>query len=439
MVQKKLIADQEIGVNQGTLSIAQRWGWTLFSMFVIAVLVEPAYIAEAQGGMLHRVFYISKYIAAVSVMFLYFIRRPKMNGFLLGCMIFEAVLLLSTFVHSANMIEWVKDGAYVVIFGVFLQVMIELAPEHLLRVLSMVLGTYVNINTFSKLIYPGGLYRNTAGYQNCWFLGYDNIACVIIVVAITVSLFRILLYRGKGMIWDWSVVGGGVWYTFSLNVATAIVAMAGFFLFMILTRFERVRVKIGKAWLIIVGMIGLFLFIQFFFTQENGLLSLIFQILKKNGSFSGRAPLWQKAWSDLGGGKVIFGSGVHSSNEYVLHFGQYWNFHLHCYYLQVIYEGGLIAFGALLGWLLHAARRFDQTRHRYCVMAFPAGLLAILFMWQMEASNNLVRYSIIVLFLLYNAKEFESLGQKYQYRRWRLVFCAPGRRMGEKRIGGNIA
>lgn len=439
MVQEKLIANQEIGMNQGILSITQRWGWMLFSMFVIAVLVEPAYIAQAQVGMLHRVFYVSKYIAAGSVVFLYLIRRPKLDGFLLGCVVFEMTLLLSTFSNSANIGFWLRDSAYVIIFTLFLQIMIDIDRELLLHVLSIVLGVYVNINTFSKLLYPGGLYRHSLGYQNCWFLGYDNVACVIILTAISVSLFRIFLYQGRRMIWDWSVVIGGVWYTFSLNVATAVVAMVGFFLLMIITRFERIRVKIGKAWLIIVGMIGLFLFIQFFFTQEMGLFSFIFQLLQKKSNFSERAPLWQKAWHELGGVNIIFGLGIRNASEYVAHFGKYWQVHLHCYYLQVIYEGGLVAFGALLGWLLHVARRFDQTEHRYCAMIFLAGLLAIMFMWQMEASNNLVRYFVIVLSLLYNAKEFESLGQKHQYHRWKLVFHAPGRCMGQKKIGGNIA
>lgn len=424
MVQKKLIEDQKIGVNQGTLSFTQRLGWMLFSVFVIAVLVEPAYISQAQIGMLHRVFSISKYIAAGSVIFLYLIRRPKMDGFLMGCVVFETVLLLSTISNFANMGNWLRDSAYVIIFVLFLQIMMDTDGELLLRMLSMVLGMYVNINTLSKLLYPGGLYKHSMGYRNCWFLGYDNVACVIILTAMSVSLFRIFLYRKKWMIWDWSVVIGGVWFTFSLNVATAVVAMVGSFLLLILTGFKWVRAKIGKAWLIIVGMIGLFLFIQFFFTQENGLFSFIFQILGKNINFSGRAPLWQKAWHELGGVNIIFGLGIHDDSEYVAHFGKFWQVHLHCYYLQVIYEGGLVAFGAVLGWLLHAARRFDQTEHRYCAMIFLAGLLAIMLMWQMEASNNLVRYFVIVLFLLNNAKEFESLGSQYQCPKWRLVFRA---------------
>lgn len=439
MVREKLVSDKIEGMDRRTISAEQRWGWTLFSVLVIAVLAEPAYIAETQDS-LHLVFSISKYIAAAFVLLLYFIRRPKLNGFILGCVIFEGLLLLSTIGNSANLRDWFSDSAYVIVFALFLQVIIETDPKLLLTSLSMALGTYTNINTLTKLIYPGGLYRHpTLGYANCWFLGYDNAGCVIIMIAITISFFRILLYRGKGMVWDWIVIIGGIWYTFSLNVATTVIAMISFFLFMIFTKFERIRVQIGNARLVIAGMLGLFLFIQFFFTQENGLFSFLFLMLQKNSNFSGRAPLWQKAWSELRGANIIYGFGLHSTREYVAHFGKFWNVHLHCYYLQVIYEGGLAAFGAFCGWLFHAAGRFDQTEHRYCTMTLLAGLLAILLMWQMEASSYLVRYFIIVLFLIYNAKEFESLGQKYQFSRWRLVFHAHRQCIGQKKIGGNIA
>ncbi len=405
-----------------TLPIAKRWGWTLFSIFVIAALVEPDYIYQAQG-LVHFVFYISKYIATVFVVLLYFIQRPKLNGFLLGSVIFEAMLLLSTCINSANIMDWVKDSAYVIVFGMFLQVSMKIDRELLLRSLSMILGFYVNINTLSKMMYPNGMFKHAIGYTNCWFLGYDNVACAIILVAVTVSLFRILLYHGRKMIWDWSVVFSGVWFIFALNVATCVIAMVAFFSLMVLTKFDSIRAKIGNARLIIVGMIGLFLFLQFLFTQYSELFSLLFLVLKKDITLSHRVQLWQKAWPELRGMSVLFGLGIHDGNEYIAHFGARWIVHLHCYYLQVIYEGGLVAFGALLGWLFSAAKRFDKTSHNYCTMALLAGLLAIMIVWQVDAYTLIVRYFVVVLFLFYNAGEFEAL-ELVQPRKRRLVFGA---------------
>ena len=411
-----------VKADQKNLSAGKHLVLFMYSIFVIVVLIEPAYISEQLKGSIHQMFYLSKYLAAGSALFLYLIRRTRLNGLLVGCLFFELALFFPTLLYNASLDNWLKDCAYTVAFLFFLQVVMEIDGEILLRALSVVLGIYVNLNTLSWLAYPDGLYRNNLGYQNCWFLGYDNVAAVIIVVTIAVCLFRILLYRGKRVLWDWIVILSGVWFIFALGVANAIVAVVFFFLLLAVTGNPGLRSRIGSARLIVLGMFGLFFLIQFFNVQQSNVFSFIFKLLKKSTTFSQRIFLWEKAWTDLADGSILLGFGVHDAAEYVRHFGKYWNVHLHCYYLQALYEGGILAFGALFGWIFYAAGIFDRTEHSYSAMAVLGGILAILFMWQVEASNNLIRYFIIVLFLLYNAGFFESLGLRGATRKYRLVF-----------------
>lgn len=399
----------------------QRLAVLIYSMFVIVVLIEPAYVSQMQG-LFHRIFSICKYLAAGSSIFLYLIRKPRLNRLLLGCLFYEMILLFSTILHSASLNTWIKNCAYMVAFLFFLQVIMEIDGEVLLYALSIVLGTYTNLNTLSWLAYPKGMYRHPLGYQNCWFLGYDNVAASIIVVAVTVCLFRIFLYRGTRMFWDWIVVLSGIWFIFALRVATAIFALAGFFLLLIGTRKKKLRKFIGNAQLVVLGMLGLFFLIQFFDVQQSDTFLYVCRLLKKNISLSSRTILWKKAWRDLTGGNILLGLGVHESAEYAKHFGQGWIVHLHCYYLQVLYEGGILAFGTLFSWIFYVAKIFDRTDHRYCAMTVLGGVLTLMFMWQAEASNNLIRYFIIVLFLLYNVRHFENMKFRGMTKRYRMVF-----------------
>lgn len=380
-----------------------RWTVMMLSVIVFAALIEPTYISGQISENVRWVYRILKYVIAISVVAVYIIRRGKLDMLLLSTLIFEGILSVSTLVNGGDMYVWVRTCAYCIVLLLFVQMVFPLAPGELLKAIAIVLGLYIHINTLTWILYPDGLYVNSIGYENCWFLGYDNAAAATIVLAETVALYRIVSGKKGLKIWDWSVLISGIVFIFGTLTATAVVAEVTAVLFLLLTRKEKIRRVIGKARIIVLGMVGLFLLIQFFSVQEIPVFSMIFLLLGKDFTFTGRTRFWRMAWKDIMSKHFLLGMGMQTEKKIAIHFGSNAIVHLHSYYLQVFYEGGILAFGGFVFMLMQAARRFDKGEKDFSDMVLLAGLVAFMMMWQTEAYGNLLILFFILLSLLYNA------------------------------------
>lgn len=391
----------------------------IYSVFVILVLFEPDYFTTTP---LHRIFQAAKCIAALSTIVIFVIQKINLNALIIGTTVFEIWLLFSTVVNRSAIDIWIKNCACVIALILFSQTILEMDAHILPLALSIVLGLYTHINTVCRIVFPNGMYINTAGKWNCWFLGYDNCACVIIQLSITIALFRILYYRNHFMIWDWSVLISGLWFVFSQGVATTIIAIVLFFIFLIVSKNRMFRKWFSKGTLIVFSMLLLFFLIQFVSIQDSPYLSFVFDFLGKNMTFTGRTRVWAVAWKKIVAGGWIIGEGLLSSKMYLsLLGGRSWT-HLHSYYLQVIFEGGVLAFVLLFGVLIFTVVRFDKGRYGFAYMSLLAGLLAIMVMWQAEANRDLIQYGFVILSLMYNADLFVNDEDEERMSNIRFIF-----------------
>ena len=376
----------------------------VYEIFVLSVIFEPDYIKLTS---FHLVFMLAKYLAAGLVILVFIIRKVKLNGLLIGTSIFEGLLLISTLENNyLNTETWIKECAYIIILMFFGQTVMEQDAGSLPLALSMVLGLYTHINTVCRIMYPHGMYPPTAAYyQYSWFLGYDNCACIIIQLAITVTLFRILYYKEHFLLWDWSVLISGCWFILYQGIATTIIAGAGFFAIVFASRNNSIRKIFAKGTLLVTGMFILFFLIQFATALVSDNFSFAFSALGKNGTFTGRIIIWSAAWREIQNGGWLcwlLGKGQQPVEMYQKHFGGRNWAHLHSYYLQVIYEGGFLAFAVLFGLLIYVTARFDKGKYSHTYIIFLAGFAAIMLMWQVEAYGGLVKYGFIILSLMYN-------------------------------------
>ena len=372
-----------------------------YSLFVLFALFEPDYIASETS--LHIVFRIARYVSVLLVLSFFLIRKTKLNVLLLETLLFEGALLLPTFINDLAIEKWISNCGFVIVLVFFAQTVMEKDAQIFPLALSIVLGLYTHINFLCRLLYPSGMYINFLGYRNCWFLGYDNNAGMTILLASVVALFRIFYYKDHVLFWDWSILMSGWSFILVQNVATALVGGGIFFAFVLASQNRWFRKRFSRGMLVVVGMVFMFFLIQFSSIQENHFFSFVFDALKKNTTFTGRTKLWAAAWREIQNGGWLLGRGMKTAAMYQQHFGAVWTVHLHCYYLMVIYEGGVFAFAAFIGLFTHTAIRFDRGKFSAVYMPLISGLLAAMLMWQTEAYNDQIRYIFVILSLMYNA------------------------------------
>ena len=126
-------------------------------------------------------------------------------------------------------------------------------------------------------------------------------------------------------------------------------------------------------------------------------------------------------WDSIFPKHIVLGMGMQTAFEYIARFGGVKFFsHLHCYYLQVLYDGGILAFGSFVFLLLQVAKRFDKGEKDFSDMVLLAGFLVLLLIWQVEAYSTLIWYFFILLTILYNVSMFkQSQKEKYPIDKFR--------------------
>lgn len=391
----------------------------IYSLFVILVLFEPDYFTTTP---LHRIFQVTKCIAALLTIVIFVNQKINLNALIIGTTVFEIWLLFSTVVNHSAIDIWIKNCAYVIVLILFAQTVLEMDAHILPLALSIVLGLYTHINTICRLLFPAGMYISRTGKLNCWLLGYDNCACLMILLSIIIALFRILYYRNHFMIWEWSVLISGLWFIFSQGVATTIIAIVLFFIFLVVSKNKIIRKCFSKGTLIVFSMLLLFFLLQFVSIQDRSVFSFIFDSLGKNTTFTGRTRVWAVAWEEIKSGGWILGMGLQSMDMYSRLFGGRSWITVHNYYLQIIFEGGFVAFVIFFTVLIYTAIRFDRGKYSYAYMPLLAGLLAMMMMWQAEAYEDLVKYGFVLLSLMYNAETFVSDEETLQISHIQLKF-----------------
>lgn len=371
----------------------------LVDILAIFSIMMPSYLGRFEA--IVAINRIIKWAVAILVLFYYVVVKKKLDVYVLLVGAFEIFLLISTILNNVSINQWFTNSAYVLILTLFVKIMIDIDCETLIKALSIVLGLYVHINMLTRILYPDGLFTDKlVGYKNCWFLGYDNVSAIIIVLSQTISVFRMLVKQTRRKIWDMSVVISGVVFIFMQQIATAIIAECFFFIYIFVSKFATLRKIVCRARIIVISMFVLFILIQAFNIQQGGLFAMILDLLGKDMTFTGRAFLWQKAWKDIFSGHFLYGFGVLDTLDYVRIYGGKAFSHLHCYYLQVLYEGGMIGEVLLFLMLYYVAGRYDKSSKSYPSSIFLGGLTTIMIIWQVEAYMTVATYFVIVLTLL---------------------------------------
>lgn len=390
-------------------------------IFFFAVIMEPAYISDT-AGVLHSIFRTLKYVDIGIVLFMAVVKR-KMNGMLIKIIVLEGLLFLSTIINNpSGMSIFIREAAYPIVLAYFVQVMLEADIELLLRSISLVLGTYIHLNTISFFLYPTGMYVNPTGYATCWFLGYDNLSGIFIILALVVALYRMLAHH-TFKLWDFSVIVSAVYFTVARNMAAIIIAEALLGILMIFGLNNWFRDNILKAKYAVISMFALFFILQLLNTPQLNIFSGLFALLGKDSTFTGRTLQWNRAWSLIWeNNRWLLGYGVLSKQNFINLFWGKWNLtQLHSNYLQLLFEGGIFAFLTLFIIFYDTSMKYDRVKHSYSTIVWLIGVLSTLIVWQMEAQSRLMQYIFILLVMMYNTPLLEKYAERTKEPRIRFI------------------
>ena len=362
-----------------------------FMLFLIFfILLKPGSFSEYTAWKnIGNVINILRMFTCVWCLFYFLLRRGKIDKFILFVILFYCSLLFSTFYFSQSYVNLIYEFASILSWIVLFKINMLDNKDKFLTTLENTFFILLLINFITIILFPGGFYLNSSGYSGNYFLGYDNNLITYIFPALALSFTNSLNKNGKiglksiflliisfcSIIFTWSATG----------VVSMVIMIVLFFAYTINKKDFPIKKYI---------VVALSLFIGIVFLRFQNIFSFIIEgWLKKDLTFTGRTYIWDIFIGEIKK-SILIGHGIVDSKYLIrtLNAG-----HAHNYFLQILYQGGLVTFGMFLGFFFSAINKVKNCKEKkYVGIVIFAYLISFIF-----EAYSLTNMFIIVLLIAY--------------------------------------
>ena len=362
-----------------------------FMLFLIFfILLKPGSFSEYTAWKnIGNVINILRMFTCAWCLFYFLLRRGKIDKFILFVILFYCSLLFSTFYFSQSYVNLIYEFASILSWIVLFKINMLDNKDKFLTTLENTFFILLLINFITIILFPGGFYLNSSGYSGNYFLGYDNNLITYIFPALALSFTNSLNKNGEiglksiflliisfcSIIFTWSATG----------VVSMVIMIVLFFAYTINKKDFPIKKYI---------VVALSLFIGIVFLRFQNIFSFIIEgWLKKDLTFTGRTYIWDIFIGEIKK-SILIGHGIVDSKYLIrtLNAG-----HAHNYFLQILYQGGLVTFSMFLGFFFSAINKVKNCKEKkYVGIVIFAYLISFIF-----EAYSLTNMFIIVLLIAY--------------------------------------
>lgn len=254
---------------------------------------------------------------------------------------------------------------------------------------SLLLGSYVIINTMTVLLFPNGMYASSMYTMN-FFLSYRTAWFIFYLEATFLCLLSNELYPSKSKR-RWLLFVLFCEYLSMIIVWTATGLFCITLGLLLILLWKQNRFKVFSLKTIMLAEIALFFGIVVFQMQEK-FAFIIVNILKKDITFSQRVRIWNNAIDAVRNSLWIgYGSMDASKAASILGYGVN---HAHCYYLNTTLYFGVVGLGLGLATIYYAfsSRKKDRDSESAVTIINYGMLVALMTAFQVEAMMSIGYY-----------------------------------------------
>lgn len=362
-----------------------------FMLFLIFfILLKPGSFSEYTAWKnIGNVINILRMFTCVWCLFYFLLRRGKIDKFILFVILFYCSLLFSTFYFSQSYVNLIYEFASILSWIVLFKISMLDNKDKFLTTLENTFFILLLINFITIILFPGGFYLNSSGYSGNYFLGYDNNLITYIFPALALSFTNSLNKNDKiGLKSIFLLIISFCSITFTWS-ATGVVSMVIMIVLFFAYTINKKDFPIKKY-----IVVALCLFIGIVFLRFQNIFSFIIEgWLKKDLTFTGRTYIWDIFIGEIKQ-SILIGHGIVDSKYLIrtLNAG-----HAHNYFLQILYQGGLVTFSMFLGFFFSAIKKVKSCKEKkYVGIVIFAYLISFIF-----EAYSLTNMFIIVLLIAY--------------------------------------
>ena len=372
--------------------------------------MEP-YIISVEYGQLHRLFLILKLVSCsiIFIIKIYKLARNKIcvstiNSVFVSWAVFWLYLLVNTFLQG-DMTKTFLVNVMSILAMMWWMGENKTNMHDFISVLMFMAEILIYINFICMLLFPQGMYVSlSTGNSSNWILGYDNFFEQTFIPAYVIGL--VYCHQNKKYIRSLLLIIAMHLSAFMSFPATLVVAL--FFMDLLLVfrihRFKKVF-NLGLNMTIILGVtIGIL-----FFNLQTKVGSVIFELLQKDVTFTGRTVIWNLT-IELFQKAPLFGYGFSDGDarlakmDYILKGA----FNAHNQILELLWEGGVVLLILFIICILVSAKQLMKASEKGDDIAqyFVLGLSAVLITFIVKAY---IQMTPVFIFILWGLVDYVNL------------------------------
>ncbi len=330
------------------------------------------------------------------IILLLFLKQNRFSKYYIILFIFYLLLTISTFINSGD----IKSCLSIIIKSLSLCFLFDYGIKNdkdiFLKTVEYLLFILIFLNLCSILIFPSGLYIDTAGYTQNWLLGYKNTHIMYIFPFLLVTLLRNYMEKDKISIKSIIFICVSVFSTIIVNNSTALI---GLIIIIILMIFKNKILTSNFFSLKNYFITYICLFISIVILKLQNIFSfIIVDLLKKDLTFTGRTYIWNSVIELIKKKPLLgYGNNIFVFNKHILS--------THNTILDILYKTGI--FGMipylLLCLIIIKKVQFEKNKFSFIISTF---LFSLFIMMLTEAYT--INFYFYVFIIALNIKEFSN-------------------------------
>ena len=329
---------------------------------------------------------------------------PRCEYYIVALMIWMGIYTFSTVVGTGTSLF--KLLGYIMTcfstcFVLYYYIYIKKEPKKTMYALLIAFRIQVYINFILMILYPEGIAVSRSAYRTevfrYNFIGLDNQICPYILTLLAFSAFYSVHYGFKKKYEKWLDIIVCIVSFILLESATGFLGLLVYGLVCCLMKYGRKLFTIRRLLFVVILVT-----ISVLFIRQLSVFSEIFSLFGKDITLSGRVYIWQSAITTALK-KPIWGYGMTIEN--IVYYPLMRDYRsAHDEYLQIILNGGIIAFLAFIYVVRCAIKEYLSMNNKKEYIALMAGLLGLLIMMITETYVQMVCFFYLISAIYYMAK-----------------------------------
>lgn len=335
------------------------------------------------------------------VLFVFFIKKVKWNGFFTLLALYFSVILFSSIEHGTNaLIPLISLTITTISLIASISIGAKVDFEKAIKMVRDVFNIYILLNFLLILLYPEGIWfdasqANSPDEVGRYFIGgnYNQMGAALICAVISNAVYYYLTKRDKLVLITSILVS--ITSLAIVGSKTSLIGVALFTIFLMLSP------KRKQSSFLLYGFLAFYVFFQiqtvFLLTDlsHNSFINYFLEdVLQKDSTFSFRTNLWFRS-APVFLASPLDGWGFQDIEWYEDNIN---GVSPHNYIYSVLLKGGLILLCVLILIIFYLIVKEKKGRCVYTSVAL-AGFFILLFMMIMEVYN--IIYIVYIIFLSY--------------------------------------